>query len=313
MINLSQKNVVKIAKETNFIKDNVEKVMRLADILEFVFTSEWKEKLALKGGTAINLFYRELPRLSVDIDLDYIGDSKEEMERDKEKLWNFLQTALFQKNYSLSPQSKRYFALDSAVFQYINNAGNRDNIKVEINFLDRKHVLPLNDKPIKTPVAESEVKVKVLNVCELYGSKLAALIGRCKPRDIYDVYGLIESDIVDDKEMLRKCAVFYNCIGGDSDITDISLDILDGVTDRDVNRQLKPMLNKNDRFKKDAVITAIKTYLQELFVFNDYEKEFVKEFGNKNYRPELLFEDKNILDRVSAHPMALWRVKKNND
>ena len=69
MINLSQKNVVKIAKETNFIKDNVEKVMRLADILEFVFTSKWKDKLALKGGTAINLFYRALPRLSVDIDL----------------------------------------------------------------------------------------------------------------------------------------------------------------------------------------------------------------------------------------------------
>ena len=184
MINLSQKNVVKIAKETNFIKDNVEKVMRLADILEFVFTSKWKDKLALKGGTAINLFYRELPRLSVDIDLDYIGDTKEEMEKDKEELWNFLQMALFQKNYSLSPQSKRYFALDSAVFQYINNAGNRDNIKIEINYLDRKHVLPLNDKPIKTPVAESEVKVKVLSACELYGSKLAALIGRCKPRDI---------------------------------------------------------------------------------------------------------------------------------
>ena len=82
MINLSQKNVVKIAKETNFIKDNVEKVMRLADILEFVFTSKWKDKLALKGGTAINLFYRELPRLSVDIDLDYIGETKEEMEKD---------------------------------------------------------------------------------------------------------------------------------------------------------------------------------------------------------------------------------------
>ena len=80
MINLSQKNVVKIAKETNFIKDNVEKVMRLADILEFVFTSKWKDKLALKGGTAINLFYRELPRLSADIDLDYIGDTKKEME-----------------------------------------------------------------------------------------------------------------------------------------------------------------------------------------------------------------------------------------
>lgn len=313
MINLSQKNVVKIAKETNFIKDNVEKVMRLADILEFVFTSKWKDKLALKGGTAINLFYRELPRLSVDIDLDYIGDTKEEMEKDKEELWNFLQMALFQKNYSLSPQSKRYFALDSAVFQYINNAGNRDNIKIEINYLDRKHVLPLNDKPIKTPVAESDTCVKVLSACELYGSKLAALIGRCKPRDIYDVYGLIESGIIEDKEMLKKCTIFYNCIGGDASICDISLDIFDGVTDRDINRQLKPMLNKNDHFKKDAIIASIKEYLQDLLVLSDNEKEFVKEFANKNYSPELLFEDKDIVERISAHPMALWRVRENNN
>lgn len=310
MINLSQKNVVKMAKETNFIKDNVEKVMRLADILEFVFTSKWKDKLVLKGGTAINLFYRELPRLSVDIDLDYIGDTKEEMERDKEELWNFLQTALFQKNYSLSPQSKRYFALDSAVFQYINNAGNRDNIKIEINYLDRKHVLPLCDKPIKTPVAKSDTTVKVLSVCELYGSKLAALIGRCKPRDVYDVYGLIESGMIEDKEMLEKCAIFYNCIGGDANICDISLDILDGVTDRDINRQLKPMLNKNDHFKKDKVIASIKEYLQDLLVLSDDEKAFVKEFSDKNYRPELLFEDKEILERISAHPMALWRVRE---
>lgn len=69
--------------------------------------------------------------------------------------------------------------------------------------------------------------------------------------------GLIESDMIEDKEMLKKCTIFYNCIGGDSNICDVSLDILDGVTDRDINRQLKPMLNKNDHFKKDTVISAI--------------------------------------------------------
>ena len=82
-----------------------------------MFTSKWKDNLALKGGTSINLFYRELPRLLVDIDLDYIGDPKAEMEKDKGELWTFLQRTLFQKNYWLSPQSKRFFALNSAVFQ----------------------------------------------------------------------------------------------------------------------------------------------------------------------------------------------------
>ena len=80
--------------------------------------------------------------------------------------------------------------------------------------------------------------------------------------------------------MLKKCTIFYNCIGGDASICAVSLDILDGVTDRDINRQLKPMLNKNDRFKKDTVeVASIKEYLQDLLVLSDNEKEFVKEFG----------------------------------
>ena len=46
-------------------------------------------------------------------------------------------------------------------------------------------------------------------------------------------------------------------------------------------------------------------------MLSDNEKEFVKEFANKNYRPELLFKDKEIVERISAHPMALWRVREN--
>ena len=73
------------------------------------------------------------------------------------------------------------------------------------------------------------------------------------------------------------------------------------------------MLNKNERFKKDVAIASIKEFLQDLLVFSDNEKEFVKEFASKNYRPELLFEDKEILERISMHPMALWRVRENNN
>lgn len=56
-----------------FIRDTLEKVYRLADILEFMNSNPiLKDDLALKGGTAINLTIFNLPRLSVDIDLDYL-------------------------------------------------------------------------------------------------------------------------------------------------------------------------------------------------------------------------------------------------
>ena len=162
MIDLSKKNIVRIANETFFIKDNVEKVMRLIDILETLFSSEWKDKLALKGGTAINLFYRNLPRLSVDIDLDYLGQTKEEAVADKESIRTYLKSALFQKGYALSDASKYHYALDSYVFQYQNNGGNRDNIKVEINFLDRAHILPLSKTKIAAFGYNGEAEIAVV-------------------------------------------------------------------------------------------------------------------------------------------------------
>ena len=60
-----------LAQQTGFIRDNLEKVIRLSGILDFLNTNDLtKDKLVLKGGTAINLTVFSMPRLSVDIDLD---------------------------------------------------------------------------------------------------------------------------------------------------------------------------------------------------------------------------------------------------
>ena len=70
-----------IAREQGFIRDNLEKVMRLVEVLSHFHNIDLlSNTLALKGGTAINLTVFELPRLSVDIDLDFsVNCSREEM------------------------------------------------------------------------------------------------------------------------------------------------------------------------------------------------------------------------------------------
>lgn len=68
----SRQYLTRLAQESNFIKDTLEKVLRLSEILKFLNSDVvFKDKLALKGGTAINLTAVELPHLSVDIDLDF--------------------------------------------------------------------------------------------------------------------------------------------------------------------------------------------------------------------------------------------------
>ena len=71
----------RMATESGFVRDTFEKVLRLKEILRFMNEDEFlREHLLLKGGTAINLTVFNLPRLSVDIDMDYTpNDTREDM------------------------------------------------------------------------------------------------------------------------------------------------------------------------------------------------------------------------------------------
>lgn len=73
-MHLNQLDLVQLSKKAGFRAEILEKVMRLVELLNELFDNTFlKQRLVLKGGTALNLFYFDLPRLSVDIDLNYIG------------------------------------------------------------------------------------------------------------------------------------------------------------------------------------------------------------------------------------------------
>lgn len=122
------------ARELGFVRDTFEKVCRLADVLSFMEgDSVLSDRLALKGGTAINLTIFDLPRLSVDIDMDYSKDVRRESMLDERKIINErLQKYMKASGYVLSGKSKNYHALDSFVYEYTNAGGVKDNLKIEI-------------------------------------------------------------------------------------------------------------------------------------------------------------------------------------
>ena len=109
-----------IAKEQGFIRDNLEKVMRLVEILNYFHDSPLLSKsLVLKGGTAINLTVFQMPRLSVDIDLDFSQNcSREDMIEKRQMINNEILAFMNNEGYSLKPRSKNPHTLDSWVFGY---------------------------------------------------------------------------------------------------------------------------------------------------------------------------------------------------
>lgn len=310
----SRQYLTRLAQESNFIKDTLEKVLRLSEILKFLNSDiVFKDKLVLKGGTAINLTAVELPRLSVDIDLDFtINVNKDELPEFKEKFKKRLTDYMLQERYSLA-DSRDHFALTSFLFNYTNSADNRDNIKVEINFLDRCHVLPLEKKKILTKGIVEDFEVLTLNTTELYASKINALLSRATPRDLYDVNAMIENDVINDTVLLRKCLIFYNAIGGDYDIQTLDYKNIERLDYRKYKTQLKPVISKDDKFDIEKAKEIVIAYVKDLLVLTDSEKEFLSKLQEKIYAPELLFSDEGIIINVKNHPAALWRVRENNN
>ncbi len=311
----SRYDIDNLSVELNFIRDNMEKVVRLCSILEFINSDAMlSELLSLKGGTAINLLVMPIPRLSVDIDLDFTENcDRLSMLRKRKNIADKLHAFLFRNGYRLMPRSKSPFSVDSWVFQYTNVLGNLDNIKIEINYSLRCHLFPMEFRPILLSPF-SNVEVRSLALVELYASKIKALFERGAARDLFDVHNMITAHIIDDahQSLLRKGIVFYKAVGGSAELpVEFSLKSIENIQFKQIRSTLLPVLKKGTFYDLDRVKQEVCDYLQDLMKLSENELLFIERFNANEYHPELLFEDENIVERIQNHPMAIWKTQKS--
>jgi predicted nucleotidyltransferase component of viral defense system len=159
-------------------------VKLLLDVISYI---DWDKCFALKGGTAINLFYEDMPRVSVDLDLVFLPvksreDSFSEMKRELDNLNNKL-TRIGFKVKSICKSRENPIGK----FKISNPVA---TIKLEPNTVLRGAVLPTELKSL-CPKAQNafskNVSVRCLAYKELYAGKLHALVDRQHPRDIFDM------------------------------------------------------------------------------------------------------------------------------
>ena len=300
------------SQKLGFIRDTYEKVCRLSSVLSFMQSDPLlKESLALKGGTAINLTIFDLPRLSVDIDLDYAkNNSRDEMMSERMDITEIIRRYMAAEGYDLSNRSKTYHSLDSFFFVYINSAGVRDNIKIELNYSLRSHVFPLKYRSVKVHGYMSAAEVLSVAPIEIFAGKIVALLSRAAARDLYDINNMLNYGLFDEAEqdMLRRCVVYYSAVCGERAPETFDIDRIDSLTKYKIKTDLFPVIRKTERFDLAAAQDRAKSYLAKLLVTTEAERSFWDAFRNKDYRPELLFHGE-MLERVKNHPMALWKCR----
>lgn len=314
MIEYNKIQLGKKAQECGFVRDTFEKVLRLKEILKFFNDNPYlQEHLVLKGGTAINMVIFNLPRLSVDIDMDYIPNcTKEEMEDERDTITSIIKEYMEIEGYQLSTASRFSFSLDAFHYQYRNSAGNLDNIKIELNYSLRAHVLNTVHTEILTDVFEDKFKIHTLAPMEIFAAKTNALMSRAAARDLYDFNNMIYYGLFDasEEDLFRKCIIFYNTISQETVNKTFDTSAIDRLAFQKIRRDLFPVLRKKENFDLEERKESAKQYISKLMIMTPEEIEYMEAFEQKDYRPELLFDDSSIVENIKEHPMALWKCKK---
>lgn len=301
------------AKQHGFVRDTFEKVLRLKEILCYLNEEKYlREHLLLKGGTAINLTVFNLPRLSVDIDMDYTpNDTKEDMLKAREKITTLIKDYMNAEGYQLSKGSRFTHSLDAFYYQYQNAGGNRDMIKIELNYSLRAHILEPVHRRILSEAFDDGMTIRMVAPMEIFAAKGNALISRAAARDLYDWGNMIAENLFEDeRDMFRKCFVFYATISADTVNSNFDTSAIDSLNFDKIRRDLFPVLSKKENFMLDERKRQAKDYIAELLQLMEPEQEYMDRFIAKEYVPEFLFNDKEIVERIKDHPMAIWKCKQ---
>jgi predicted nucleotidyltransferase component of viral defense system len=155
------------------------------------------DDFALHGGTAINLFYHNMPRLSVDIDLTYIPFNDREKDlRDIGVLLENLSARLKRIIPGISIKSSHPEKDEVKLFCRLTNS----EVKIEVNTINRGL---MDDPQIMTLCNAAQQKfnswceMKIVPIGQLFGGKIVAALDRQHPRDIFDIKKLLEKGNLD--------------------------------------------------------------------------------------------------------------------
>lgn len=163
---------------------------------------------ALKGGTAINLFVRDMPRLSVDIDLTYLPvESREASLRTIDAAMK----RIAESAAAVSPAQNIIAGAPNAegTVTKLLARGNGVQIKIEVTPVLRGCVFDPQTRTVTAPVEDTFgfAEMQVVSFADLYGGKIVAALDRQHPRDLFDMRDLLANEGIDDD--LRRAFIVY--------------------------------------------------------------------------------------------------------
>jgi predicted nucleotidyltransferase component of viral defense system len=313
-LNISRERLLAEAADTGFRAEVLEKVFQLLSLLESLRSHPFlKGRHVLKGGTALNLFYFDVPRLSVDIDLNYIGAvDRETMLQQRPQVEQAVQ-AVFSREGMTVTRLPDDHAGGKWRLRYASAVTASGNLEVDLNFMFRLPLWPVacqDSRPVGSAVAH---EVPVLDIHELAAGKLAALMARQASRDLFDAHRLLTTTTLA-PDRLRLGFVVYGAMNR-KDWRTVSLDDVNYEA-RDLADQLIPVIRRD--FLQDAggteawatrLVRECREAMSMVLPFSASEREFLDRIlDHGEIVPALLTSDEAMQSRILGQPLLQWKA-----
>ena len=310
----SSSEILPVAESTGFNANLIEKVLHLLHLLSMLISHPFlKGKLALKGGSALNLFLFNIPRLSVDIDLNYIGAiERDKMMADRPKIEQAFQAVFSREGFTVKRKPVEH-AGGKWRMSYQSFTGSSGNLEVDLNFMFRQPLWDVRSVDSQFLGDLRATNIPVLDIHELAAGKLCALMARQQGRDLFDSHQLLNHNDLKQKQ-LRLAFVVYGAMNR-KDWRTVSLQDIDFAAD-ELSHQLLPLFHMKSATGDESPVSYGKRLVKEcrdrlsvVLPFTDSETEFLNLLLDKGeIVPSLLTTDKDLQERISRHPLLDWKA-----
>ena len=301
------------AEATGFQPELLEKTFHLLGLLNAINSHPFlRGKLALKGGTALNLFVFDVPRLSVDIDLNYVGhEGTDDMRRERPLVEEALHAVFSREDYTIRRMPEEH-AGGKWSLRYRTAYGGNARIEVDVNYMYRVPLWPLVMMTSRPLGSWETLEFPQVDLHELAAGKLSALFARQRARDLFDCSLIFSLDTLD-LEKLRTAFVVYGAMNR-RDWRTVGLDDVD-FDPVELSSQLIPALHTDGPGDSrpasygDSLVEECRVALSALLPFNDAEREFLDLLLEEGrISPGLLTADLLLQERISSQPLLHWKA-----
>ncbi len=311
---IDRRTLLEEAARSGFAAEQLEKVICLLELTDALWGHPFlKGRLVLKGGTALNLFIFDVPRLSIDIDLNYIAAAdRATMLAERPRVEQAIQAVCGRLGMRVR-RVPRDHAGGKWRLAYASALGSSGTLELDVNFLLRTPLWPPKLRESREVAGTRARSVPVLDVNELAAGKLAALFDRAAGRDLFDTRNLLRQAELD-LEHLRLAFVVY---GGVSrrDWRTISIDAID-VRPGEISRLLVPVLRAGvapSRGETEAwsrrLTEECRQLVSSLLPLRDNEMEFLTRLNDSGeIAGELLSDEQRLVEILRVHPGLLWKA-----